>query len=146
MKNITEEFSHSCRYVKYLSFALVMLVNVLWAEEFGFPCEVKKKKKLDPQKSFWRHKKIKVFEEFQVCWIFHIFKETWQNPASVLATGSQGFFCFCLWAWSRLNKIDTCQMGKLVQHHLNMSHPLIEQLKVGAFFQALFLKKIANLW
>ena len=36
-------------------------------------------------------------------------------------------------------------MGKLVQHHQNISNPLLDQIKEGAIFQAWFKNKIPNL-
>ena len=36
-------------------------------------------------------------------------------------------------------------MGKLVQHHQNISNPLLDQFKDGAIFQAWFKNKIPNL-
>ena len=36
-------------------------------------------------------------------------------------------------------------MGKLVQHHQNISNPLLDQFKDGAIFQAWFKTKIPNL-
>ena len=60
----------------------------------------------------------------------------------MLATGIQGLSSFPV---NILNKLETHQMGKLVQHHQNISNPLREQLKVGAFFKALFQTKVSNL-
>ena len=52
-------------------------------------------------------------------------------------------FCFSfLWAYKSLNKLETCQLQKLVQHHQNMSTPLKEQIKVGAIFPAKYTTKI----
>ena len=40
-----------------------------------------------------------------------------------------------LWTCWRLNKLGTPKVGKLVQHHQHISNPLIEKLKVDAFFK-----------
>ena len=54
------------------------------------------------------------------------------------------YFSF-LWTCWRLNKLEKGQVGKLVQHHQNISNPLLDQFKDGAIFQAWFKNKIPNL-
>ena len=57
-----------------------------------------------------------------------------------------GRVCFSfLRTYRRLNQLETCPVGKLVQIHQNSSNSLIEQLYVGAFFQAYFTTKVPNL-
>ena len=50
--------------------------------------------------------------------------------------------CFSfLWTCWRLNKLETCPVGKLVQHHQNILNPWTEQLKLGILLKAYFQTK-----
>ena len=95
------------------------------------------------QKWYFLGRKV---DKIQVCIILHIFidrklKHTlapcWPHVARV-------WFCFLSICWG-LNQPEACKVGKLVWHHINISNILIEQLKVGALFKALFQTKVSNL-
>ena len=81
---------------------------------------------------FWGRKKNKRFNfDGSSKYIHRKLKQTlapcWPHVARV---------CFSfLWTCWRLNKIETRHVGKLVQHHQDISNPLREKLKVGAIFK-----------
>ena len=132
MKFTKKAFPQSCRYGKYLSFAtLVTPITVFGAEQFAFPCNVffaelqlKKFWAWAETKTglCWGRITAKASDAFQVCWIFNMFRCSNSIPSGVLAICIMGLI-MNMWTCWRSNKLEKCQMGKVVQHCENILNP-----------------------